>query len=145
MTTTPTPTPRWLQAYTTTSGLPDPRLAGTTARPRHCTDCRRLVLAGYDSPTIATLAITDPYALTPQLETAAVLLDIPTWRLWGAPGRYELTPRHEPGLGPECTRAPASEITVVAAHRCEYQPLSRIPLPTPHAPTQSADPDRIPF
>lgn len=144
MTTTTTSTPRWLEAYGTRTGT-DPALTGTRAVPRHCRTCRRLILAGYDAPTIAGLAIADPYALTPQLEAAAVILAIVTWRLCGRPGHYELTPRHTPGLPPLCRRDPAGPaVTVLAAHRCEYPPLSRIPLPSPNA-HRAADPDHIPF
>lgn len=140
--TAATSTPRWLQAYATRTGA-DPAL-GTTAVPRHCRTCRRLILAGYDAPTLAGLALVDPYALTPQLEAAAVILAVGTWRLWGAPGGYELTSRHEPRVHrPERLTSAGGDVVVVAEHRCEFPPLSHIPLPTRNA--RTTDPDRIPF
>lgn len=123
-------TPRWVDAYTTRTGLPDPRLTGTTAQPRHCATCRLLVLTGWDAPLLAALATTDPYQLTPHLEAAAVILDIPTYHLWGVPGRYELTPRHTPGIIPIGRMPSADQCVVVAAHHCGRPPLSTVPLPT---------------
>lgn len=126
----PATTPRWLHAYATTTG-DDPTLAGTRAVPRWCRDCRHLVLAGYDSPLIATLAICDPHPLTAQLEAAAVILARPTWRLWGAPGRYELTPR-TPAWTASTRLAPAGpDVLVLASHHCGRPPLTREPLPVP--------------
>lgn len=119
----------WVDAYTTRTGMPDPRLAGVTAKPRHCTTCGRLTLAGYDSPACADLAITDPYALTPTLEAAAVILARPTWQLWGAPGRYELTARTPTRLL-GVRLVPADRCVVVATHDCTHPPLSRTALPT---------------
>ncbi len=121
-----TDTPTWVHAYTTTSGLPDPRLVGTFAKPRRCTGCRAWVLAGYDSPLIAALAICDPHPLTPALEAAAVILGRPTWRLWGHPGAYQLTQRTPTRM--RLVRAPADACVVLASHQCGRPPLSRAPL-----------------
>lgn len=125
----PSSEPAWLTAYTTRTGAdPNPRLAGTRAIPRPCPTCARLTLTGYDAPLIAGLATTDPYLLTPNLEAAALILARPTYQLWGAPGRYELTPRspiHITGL-----RLPSADhVPVVAAHDCPRPPLSTTPLP----------------
>lgn len=125
-------TPYWLQAYATRTGH-DPTLVGTRAVPRWCRDCRRLVIAGYDSPLIATLAIVDPHPLTPQLEAAAVVLARPTWRLWGVPGRYELTARTPCTLRGLVLPRAGPDVLVLAAHRCDHPPLTRAPLPAPAA------------
>jgi hypothetical protein len=127
---TTTERPPWLDAYTTRSGMPDPRLASLTARPRHCAGCGRLVLAGYDSPACADLAVADPNPLTPTLEAAAVILARPTWRLWGQPGHYELTARTPARvLGVQLVPA-GPDVIVVATHDCARPPLTRTTLPT---------------
>lgn len=134
--------PRWIDAYITSSGLPDPRLVGTTAKPRHC-DCGALTLVGYDAPLCANLSVVDPYQATPQFEAAAVILAIPTYQLWGHPGRYDLTNRHRPGIPPICQRKPATECVVVIGHRCGHPPLATIPLATRHS--QFTHPTNPPF
>lgn len=128
-----TTTPAWLHAYATTTGN-DPALTGTPAIPRWCRTCGLLTLAGYDSPLIATLAITDPWLLDWRQEAAAVILARPTWRLWGWPGNYELTNRHWPGLTPIGRHPPADPtatagVHVLATHACGHPPLSTTPLP----------------
>lgn len=130
-------TPAWLAAYTTRSG-DDPRLVGTRAIPRTC-PCGRLVLVGYDAPVIAGLATVDPYAATPQLEAAAVILATATYQLWGDPGRYELTPRHVPAVRTVGVKRPASDVLVVLAHTCYRPPLATTPLPAPHRPAHPGD------
>ncbi len=130
-------TPVWLDAYTTRSG-DDPRLVGTRAIPRTCL-CGRLVLVGYDAPVIAGLATVDPYQATPQLEAAAVILATATYQLWGDPGRYELTPRHVPGLRALGTKRPAGDVLVVLAHTCHRPPLATTPLPAPARPARPGD------
>jgi hypothetical protein len=137
------PQPPWLRAHLAHTG-DDPTLTGTHAHPRHCKTCGHLTLTGYDAPLIAGLAITNPNPLTPQLETAAVILAIPTWRLWGTPGHYELTPRHIPGLHTIGRHPPASDVTVLAAHQCGTPPLSHAPLPT-RTHTPEHDTERIPY
>ncbi|WP_152649123.1 hypothetical protein [Demequina flava] len=137
------PTPQWLILHTQQTG-DDPTLTGTQAHPRHCKKCGRLTLTGYDSHIMAGLAITNPNPLTPRLEAAAVILHIPTYRLWGTPGHYQLTPRHQPRIPPLGTHPPANQVTVLAQHNCHHPPLSRETLPT--RPPQSAiDLERIPF
>lgn len=126
MTTT---TPHWVDAYQTKTGMPDPRLVGLGAQPRHCHTCGLLVLAGYDAPACADLATCDPYVLTPALETAAVILGRPTWQLWGHPGRYELTAR-TPALLLGVRLVPADQCVVLATHQCGRPPLSIAALPT---------------
>lgn len=131
-------TPRWLDAYATTTGH-DPALIGTRAVPRHCRTCHRLVLAGYDAPIAALLATCDPHPLTPRLEAACVILARPTYRLWGIPGRYELTPRHHPGIHPISREPPADQCLVLAAHACGHPPLSHDHLPVTTRHTSSTD------
>lgn len=130
-------TPPWLTAYSTMSG-DDPRLVGTRAIPRTCT-CGHLVLVGYDAPRIAGLATVDPYQATPQLEAAAVILATATYQLWGEPGRYELTPRHIPGVRTLGMKRPAGDVVVVLAHVCHRTPLATTPLPAPRRPARPGD------
>jgi len=106
-------------------------LIGTRAQVRNCAHCGLIVLAGYNSHVMASIAITDPFLLTPQLEAAAVILNIHTYEARGHPGRYELTNRHWPHLTrPDWIHyKPATDVNVLAAHRCGYPPLSRQPLP----------------
>lgn len=114
----------------------DPALVGTRAVPRHCRSCGRAVIAGYDAPVMGGLAVTDPYALTPLDEAAAVILAWPTWWLAGPwPSWAELVVRHRPELTPIGTRPRADKVTVVAEHRCQSPPLGRTPIPLrrPHA------------
>ncbi|GAB2457678.1 hypothetical protein [Xylanimonas ulmi] len=129
---TPTPSPRrndrpwWADAYETRTGS-ELRLAGDRLIPaRH--DCGRWILTGYDAPTLATAVNLDPNPLTALLEAACVILAIPTYRLWGNPGRWSVTPRHEPGLT-YLGRAPnADTVTVIAAHACNRPPLTSAQL-----------------
>lgn len=135
----------WVPAYQTHTGLPDPRTnpAGTTARAQRCEDCGALTLVGWDAPLLARLARTDPYALDPRLEAACVILALPTWQVWGAPGRYELTARHVPRVHPIGTRKPAGSpgVIVVTEHRCGYPPLSTVAIPlVPTTRTRPTDP-----
>jgi hypothetical protein len=124
-----TPEDTWVDAYTTRTGMPDPRLAGTLAKPHHCRHCGRLLLIGYDSPALADLASVDPYRLDPRAETAAVILARPTWQLWGPPGRYELTAR-TPARITGLALVPTDQCVVVATHHCGSPPLTRLTLPT---------------
>lgn len=133
----------WIPAYQTHTGLPDPRTnpAGTTARAQHCDTCRALTLVGWDAPLLARLARTDPYALTPRLEAACVILGLGTWRAWGAPGRYELVARHIPGVHPIGITPAGSGVIVVAQHRCGFPPLSTQAIPlVPASHTRPTDP-----
>ncbi len=138
-----TNTPHWVDTWTQTSGLPNPRLAGTTTRPRTCRTCGALTLTGYDAPLAAELATCDPYRLTPHHETAAILLGIPTWQLWGTPGSYEIT-RRTPNHINGTQNTPADKCTVLATHRCGMRPISTDPIPT-HPTRTTTNPDRIPF
>ena len=83
------------------------------------------------------LAICDPNPLTPQLEAAAVILRIRTYQLWGNPGHYELSPRHQPDgcIYSWTHHRPADQTTVLAEHRCGKPPLTNavIPVAPPHA------------
>lgn len=109
----------------------DAALAGTRAVPRWCRTCRRAVLAGYDAPVLAGLAIADPYRATWQQEAAAVILARPTWWLAGPwPTRGELIPRHTPALRPLGVRPPADQVLVVIGHDCNTPPLATGLLPT---------------
>ena len=123
----------------------DPTLTGTNAHTRHCATCGRTVIAGYDAPLMAGLAITDPYRATWRDEAAAVILARPTWQLAGPwPTRGELINRHWPGLHPIATRRPADQVTVLIAHHCGTPPIATQPLPvtTPHG---AGYPDTPPF
>lgn len=136
--TAPT-TPRWLHAHAARTG-DDPTLVGGRARTRWCRTCGLVVIAGYDAPLIATLAICDPYALDWKTEAAAVILARPTWRLWGTPNTWLLTDRHIPGVHPIAHHPPADphhDVIVLARHICGTPPLSRTPIPEP--------PTRAPF
>lgn len=129
-------TPAWVTAIETRTGG-ELRLTSGRAIPAPCSRCGRWTLQGYDAPRCAGLAIVDPNPLDPTLEAACVILAIPTWQLWGTPGRYELTPRHEPGVRHAATHRPATDVVVVAAHRCGHPPLApetvRITRPRPPA------------
>jgi hypothetical protein len=120
----------------------DPHLPGTTARARHCRGCSRLVLAGYDAPVCACLAIVDPHRLTPDLEAAAAVLGRMTYRLHGAPDAYQLAYR-APQYPPVVELVPADLCVVVAAHDCGRPPLPGEPVPTRVTPV--AYPDDPPF
>lgn len=121
-----TSTPRWLALYETKTGAPA-RLASGRAIPHHCT-CGRLTLTGYDDHICAFQATVDPYAATPQLEAAALILGIPTYQLWNSPPRYELSRRTPfPAAPQELTLA--SQCVVVLAHDCNRRPLATQPLP----------------
>lgn len=133
------PADAWVSAYTTASGMPDPRISGVTAKPRPCTTCGALTLTGYDAPLCAGLAVADPYLLTTTLEAAAVILRVTTYRVWGTAPDLQLTERHRPDNTLRVTRAPADRVPVVAAHRCGYPPLSDIPLPRPARPRMASN------
>lgn len=143
-----TPIPRHVAEHLAlTTGLPEQHLSGTRAIPRPCPDCARLTLTGYDSPLLALLATTDPYALTTRQEAAAVILTRRTYRLWGIPLHYELTRRHHPRLPPWLTYPAADTpgVTVVAEHHCDTPPLGTTPIPLrPPRPTVDYD-GPIPF
>jgi len=141
-----TPIPRHVsQHLATTTGLPEQHLSGTRVVPRHCPDCGRLVLLGYDSNVAAFLATVDPYKATPHDEAAAVILARPTYRLWGRPLHYELTRRHVPGHQHTLTypRADTPDVTVVLAHHCHTPPLAREPIPV-RPPRPAVDHDAPP-
>lgn len=114
--------PWWAQAYETRTGG-ELRLTSGKAIPARCDRCGAWTLHGYDAPLMAGLAVVDPNPLTPVLEAAAVVLDLPTYQLWGAPGRWSLTPRHEPGVRRIGTARPAGDVIALAAHTCR-PPLS---------------------
>jgi hypothetical protein len=136
-------TPWWVTAYETRSGAAA-TLAGGKAVPRPCPRCGRWCLTGYDSNLCAFQAWADPAPLTPQLEAAALILRRTTYRLWGSPGRYELTLRLVPGVHLPGRHPSADECTVIAAHTCNSPPLSRAQLPMT-APKSRIDHSRIPF
>lgn len=115
--------PAWVAAFTRAHGA-TPTLNSGRARPVRCT-CSAWTLQGLDAPRCAGLAVCDPNPLTPQLEAAAVILAIPTYRLWGSAGRYELTPRHQPRVPPQHHHDPAGPgVVVLAAHTCGRAPLA---------------------
>lgn len=126
---TPTPkppstpgTPWWARAYETRTGS-ELRLAGDRLIPaRH--DCGAWILHGYDAPIAAVHVHLDPNPLTPALEAACVILAIPTYQLWGTPGRWFVTIRHQPGLARLGRVPPADDVVVLAAHQCGRPPLS---------------------
>lgn len=110
----------------TTTGLPI-GLASGRAKPGRCPHCGAPVLAGYDHHRIAHLAITNPHALTPQLEAAALALHIPTWQLHGTPGHHTLTRRTYPGVPLTLPLPPADKVTVLAEHQC-HKTLGGTPI-----------------
>lgn len=122
----------------------DPALAGTRAATRWCRTCRRVVLAGYDAPVLAGLAVVDPFRATWRDEAAAVVLGRASWWLAGPwPIRGELIPRHTPGQHPLGTKPPADDVLVVLAHACGTPPLATAPLPA--RTTATARPTNPPF
>jgi hypothetical protein len=139
----PPATPHWVTALEARTGG-TARLTSGGAIPAPCTTCGRWTLQGYDAPRCAGHAITDPHPLTPALEAACVILAVPTWQLWGSPDRYELTPRHEPGVPPIGTARPAGDVVVLAAHHCGRPPLAPDPIPVTR-PRTAATLDAPPF
>jgi hypothetical protein len=119
--------PAWVTALETRTGTTATLTSGR-AIPRPCPTCHAWTLTGYDAPLLADTATVDPYAATPLQEAAALHLQIATYRLWGTPGRYQLTPRHTPGLRVLGRHPAATEATVVIAHTCR-PPLATQPLP----------------
>lgn len=134
--------PRHVQASIETRlGLPL-GLANGYAKPGHCPRCGRVILAGYDAPLIAGLAIVDPYRLTMQLETAAIILHRPTYQLHGRL-HHMLTNRTWPGVPKPWPSKPADQVVVVAAHKCGHH-LGGEPITTRNTTTHQW-PDEIPF
>lgn len=127
----------------TKTGLPL-GLAGGRAKPGNCPNCGHTIIAGYDSPLIAGLAITNPYRLTTQHEAAALIVGIPTWQLHNRPGNYTLTGRLHPGVPYPFTLKNADECVVVAKHECNQQPLSTEAIQL-HPKAGDTFPDTIPF
>lgn len=121
-------TPRWLEAYITSSGMPDPRRAGRNARPRLCT-CGALVLHGADHHRIAAFVDVDPYALDAAGEGRAILAGAATYELAGEPPQWELRHRTYPGV-PALWPVPNRGRRVVAAHSCSDPPYSDNPITT---------------
>ncbi len=119
--------PDWRKTAATKLGTHE-KLIGNTAIPRACPTCGRTCLIGWDAPLCAGLAICDPATLTIQLEAACIILDRPTYRLWGTPGQYQLTEKYYPGLPPTGKPPPTTSNRVLAAHRCG-KPLGGTPIP----------------
>lgn len=139
------PLPRHVQtAIETRLGLPL-GLASGYAKPGHCPHCGLAVIAGYDAPAIATLAIVDPYQATPLDEAAAIILGLPTWQLHGTPGRHTLSGRTHPGVPPLGTHTPATECVVVIRHRCGYRPLATGPPIRTANPAHAQWPENPPY
>lgn len=105
-------------AIETRLGLPL-GLASGYAKPGHCPKCGRAVIAGYDAPAIAGLAVVDPCRLTMQLEAAAIILRRPTYQLHGRL-RFMLSNRTWPGVPKPWPLKSADQAVVVAAHKCGH-------------------------
>ncbi|PYG00181.1 hypothetical protein SAMN05216184_104120 [Georgenia satyanarayanai] len=137
--------PTYVQtAIETRLGLPLGLAAGY-AKPGWCPRCGRAVIAGYDAPAIATLAIVDPHPATPLEEAAAIILGLPTWQLHGTPGRHQLSGRTWPGIRPITRHRPATECVVVIKHRCGFRPLATgPPIPTTNT-TNHGFPENPPY
>ncbi|MFD2839350.1 hypothetical protein ACFSYH_02030 [Populibacterium corticicola] len=121
-------TPFWLQLIEIKLGA-NPALS-THLRPTRCRTCHAWTLEGYDSHTLAAHVHIHPALCTTHDETAAIILNIPTYKLTGTPGNWQLTPRYHPGLGVEAPTANADTTPVVHAHRCGL-PIAQKPLPQP--------------
>ena len=114
-------------AIETRLGLPL-GLASGYAKPGHCPKCGRAILAGYDAPAIAALAVVDPYRATALEEAAAIILGLPTWQLHGrTPDRYQLSNRTWPKVAPLVNHKSADDVVVLILHRCGFKPLATGP------------------
>lgn len=134
--------PAWVADAIETRTGAELRLSGDRAIPARCTRCGAWTLHGYDAPRMATLAVVDPFLATATDEAVAVVLEQPTWRLWGNAGRWSLTDRHHPGVTPPCRYPSADDVRVVIAHHCGRPPIASTPLPRPGRHTVT---ERIPF
>lgn len=92
-------------------------------RPAACSACGAVVLTGDEDDRVAGSVRADAWRLSNDGEVAAILLERPTWRLWGSWPSYRAMARPV-GLGgpastPEAVRGPSAGLcTVVAAHVC---------------------------
>lgn len=114
--------------------------------PRACGACGVAILTGDEDDRIAGRVRAEPWALSNDGVVAAILLERPLWRLWGAWPSYRAA-EHRPGQwgspGPSAGAPGASAaITVVAAHVCGTR-LAGEPLQMAVAHVRPAD--DIPF
>jgi hypothetical protein len=108
-----------------------------------CSTCAAVVLVGDEDDRIAGAVRADPWKLSNDGEVAAILLDRPTWRLWGAWPSYRAVERLG-GLGAPGTPPgpPAAACVVVAGHVCGTR-LDGEPIAAAIA--RSRTPEEIPF
>lgn len=137
-------TPAWLAHYTTTSGNPDPRVAGRTARPRTCPGCGRLVLHGADHHRLAAYVSVDPYQATVVQEAAAILAGLYTYELAGEPPTWQLRYRVQPGVPLIAHLQRADNCRVVIEHTCARN-LATEPLALRPSRLRSVSEEEIPF
>lgn len=87
--------------------------------------CGVWVLTGWDAPVCGIWRTLDPWRLDGRGEVAAVLAGRGTYRVWGWPGRWEVTGRYDPTCGTfGVPHDPPEVVTVIADHECGKRPLS---------------------
>ena len=105
-----------------------------------CATCAAVILTGYEDDRVAGSVRADPWRLTVAGEVAAIVLDRPTWRLWGSWPSYRAVERVV-GIGAPPTLQ-ADQCVVVAAHVCGTR-LDGEPIAAAIAHTRPVD--EIPF
>ncbi|WP_334168842.1 hypothetical protein [Timonella senegalensis] len=112
-------------------------------RHNRCPTCNTWILEGYDHHRTGKHTRLHPRLATPNQETACILLNIPTYQLWGPPGDWTITTRYEPNIPPLEPHPSADQVNVIHAHRCGLHLATR-PLPRP-ATTSNSYTDTPPF
>lgn len=105
-----------------------------------CSRCAAAILTGDEDDRVAGSVRADPWRLTRAGEVAAIVLERPTWRLWGSWPSYRAVERLV-GIGAPPTLQ-ADECVVVAAHVCGTR-LDGEPIAAAIAHTRPSD--EIPF
>jgi len=114
----------------TRAAKPKPRRVPTSGR-LSAVGCRCgvWVLAGWDAPVCGIWRTLDPWRLDRPGELAAVLAGRGTYRVWGTPGRWEVTSRCDASWGTfGVPHEPPEAVTVIADHECHRRPLGNEPL-----------------
>lgn len=108
-----------------------------------CASCAAVVLVGDEDDRVAGSVRADPWRLTTDGEVAAIVLERPTWRLWGSWPSYRAVERVV-GLGDQrgAVRPSAADCVVVAGHVCGTR-LDGEPIRAAIAHTRADD--EIPF
>lgn len=105
-----------------------------------CASCAAVILTGDEDDRVAGSVRADPWRLTTAGEVAAIVLDRPTWRLWGSWPSYRAVERLR-GIGaPPALQA--DQCVVVAGHVCGTR-LDGEPIAAAIA--HRREPDEIPF